>query len=83
VEQACDRLIVLGVGRVLLHDTVAEALAGHGISTSGGTDAVADFAAADGSRIWLLRGAGDRPATLDEVVLGYLASARAAPAIAA
>ena len=76
VEQSCDRLIVLGVGRVLLHDTVANALAGHAISTSDRTDAVADFAAPDGSRIWLVRGAGDRPATLDEVVLGYLASAR-------
>ena len=76
VEQSCDRLIVLGVGQVLLHDTVADALAGHAISTSDRTDAVADFAAPDGSRIWLVRGAGDRPATLDEVVLGYLASAR-------
>ena len=76
VEQSCDRLIVLGVGRVLLHDTVADALAGHAISTSDRTDAVADFAAPDGSRIWLVRGSGDRPATLDEVVLGYLASAR-------
>jgi ABC-2 type transport system ATP-binding protein len=83
VEQACDRLIVLGVGRVLLHDSVASALAGHAISTSAGTDAVAAFAAPDGSLIWLVRGAGDRPATLDEVVLGYLASARTAPAVAA
>ena len=76
VEQSCDRLIVLGVGRVLLHDTVADALAGHAISTSEQADAVADFAAPNGSRIWLVRGSGDRPATLDEVVLGYLASAR-------
>ena len=76
VEQSCDRLIVLGVGRVLLHDTVASAMAGHAISTTDRTDAVADFAAPDGSRIWLVRGVGDRRATLDEVVLGYLASAR-------
>lgn len=77
VEQACDRLIVLGVGRVLLHDTVASALAEHAISTSERTDAVAAFAAPDGSRIWLVRGRADRPATLEEVVLGYLASGRA------
>jgi ABC-2 type transport system ATP-binding protein len=83
VEQSCDRLIVLGVGQVLLHDTVADALAGHAISASARTDAVADFAAPDGSRIWLVRGSGDRPATLDEVVLGYLASARAPSAVAA
>lgn len=78
VEQACDRLIVLGVGRVLLHDTVANALAGHAISASEQTDAVAAFAAPDGSRIWLVRGSADRPATLEEVVLGYLASGRSA-----
>jgi hypothetical protein len=47
-------------------------------------DAVASFGAPDGSRLWLVRGAGDRPATLDEVVLGYLASSRtpAAPVAA-
>jgi len=76
VEQACDRLIVLGVGHVLLQDTVANALASHAISASERTDAVASFAAADGSRIWLVRGAGQRAATLEEVVLGYLASSR-------
>lgn len=76
VEQACDRLIVLGVGRVLLHDTVAAAMAAHAISATEHPDAVASFGAPDGSRIWLVRGTGDRPATLDEVVLGYLASGR-------
>ena len=70
------------MGRVLLHDTVANALAGHAISTSERTDAVAAFAAADGSLMWLVRGSGERSATLEEVVLGYLASSRT-PAIAA
>ncbi len=85
VEQACDRLIVLGVGRVLLHDTVADAMSAHSISYTEHPDAVASFGAPDGSRIWLVRGPGDRPATLDEVVLGYLASGRstATPAAAA
>jgi ABC-2 type transport system ATP-binding protein len=82
VEQACDRLIVLGVGHVLLHDTVADALAAHAISSGERPDAVASFGAPDGSRIWLVRGSGDRPATLDEVVLGYLASGRSARAAA-
>jgi ABC-2 type transport system ATP-binding protein len=77
VEQACDRLVVLGVGRVLLHDRVADAMEAHAISSTEHPDAVASFGAPDGSRIWLVRGNGDRPATLDEVVLGYLASARA------
>jgi ABC-2 type transport system ATP-binding protein len=76
IEQACDRLIVLGVGRVLLHDTVAAALAQHTIALTNRPDAVGSFAAADGSRISLVRGDGDRPATLEEVVLGYLASGR-------
>ena len=82
VEQACDRLIVLGVGRVLLQDTVADAIAAHAISSTEHPNAVASFGAPDGSRIWLVRGTGDRPATLDEVVLGYLASSRSAAAAA-
>ena len=85
VEQACDRLIVLGVGRVLLNDSVAGAMAAHAIAATELSGAVASFGAPDGSRIWLVRGDGDRPATLDEVVLGYLASGRspAHPAAAA
>ena len=85
VEQACDRLIVLGVGRILLHDSVASALAAHSISSTEHPDAVASFGAPDGSRIHLVHGTADRPATLEEVVLGYLASGRstAAPAAAA
>ena len=80
VEQACDRLIVLGVGHVLLHDTVAAAMAAHSVTTTERTDAIGSFAAADGSRIYLVRGDGDLPATLEEIVLGYLASGRSAAA---
>lgn len=83
VEQACDRLIVLGVGRVLLQDSVAGAMAAHAISATEHPGAVASFGAPDGSRIWLVRGEGDRPATLDEVVLGYLASGRSSAQSAA
>ena len=83
VEQSCDRLIVLGVGKVLLQDTVAGALEAHAISMTARADAVASFAAPDGSRISLVRGNADRPATLDEVVLGYLASGRPSSAAAA
>jgi ABC-2 type transport system ATP-binding protein len=77
VEQAFDNLIVLGVGRVLLHDTIPNALATHAISLTPRSDAVASFAEADGSMLALVRGGADRPATLEEVVLGYLASGRA------
>jgi ABC-2 type transport system ATP-binding protein len=93
VEQACDRLVVLGVGRVLLHDTVADALASHWITTDGaagtGGEAIATFAGPVGERLTLVRRAtgtgGDqlRLASLEEVVLGYLASGRPVPTQAA
>jgi len=67
---------------VLLHETVASALEAHSISSTEHPDAVGGFGAPDGSRMWLVRGVGDRPATLDEVVLGYLASGRSAAAAA-
>ena len=82
VEQACDRLIVLGVGRVLLHSTVAAVLAEHAVAVTERSDAIGSFAASDGSRIFVVRGYGDRPATLEEVVLGYLASGRSTAAVA-
>ena len=90
VEQACDRLVVLGVGRVLLHHTVADALAAHWIGVvtdvGEGVEAIATFAGPAGERLTLARtrGAGAiayglRRATLEEVVLGYLASGRGLP----
>lgn len=92
VEQACDRLIVLGVGRVLLHDTVTEALASHWIATDGAVGAgetIATFAGPVGERLTLVRRAPGstvddlRQASLEEVVLGYLASGRPLPSQAA
>ncbi len=83
VEQACDRLIVLGVGQVLLHETVAEALGRHGIAAGELAGAVATFRGPDGAPLSLVRGAGERPATLEELVLGYLASGRPGGASAA
>jgi ABC-2 type transport system ATP-binding protein len=95
VEQACDRLIVLGVGRVLLHDTVHEALASHWITTDGSAgagadgEAIATFAGPVGERLTLVRrttgtrGEDLRQASLEEVVLGYLASGRPLPSQAA
>jgi ABC-2 type transport system ATP-binding protein len=96
VEQACDRLIVLGVGRVLLHATVADALASHRIARDGdepasGATVVATFAGPAGERLTLFRlgepqqagATPDHPTTLEEVVLGYLASSRAHPGQAA
>ena len=93
VEQACDRLVVLGVGRILLHDTVAQALATHRMSTDGAApptgETVGSFGGPAGERLTLVRTATPtgttttRPASLEEVVLGYLASGRTSPSGAA
>jgi ABC-2 type transport system ATP-binding protein len=82
VEQACDRLIVLGVGRVLLQSSVAEALATHRVAASDQAtgEVIATFAGPAGERIALQREGEGRLATLEEIVLGYLASARPSPA---
>jgi ABC-2 type transport system ATP-binding protein len=94
VEQACDRLVVLGVGRILLHDTVAAALATHWLATDGvrapDGEAIGSFGGPSGERLTLLRHSAtseaapdSRPASLEEVVLGYLASGRGSPGEAA
>jgi ABC-2 type transport system ATP-binding protein len=90
IEQACDHLVVLGGGRKLLDAPIADAIAVHGIvlgDLAGTPGAVGSFIEADGTRITLVAsaaavpdlwkaGTGIRPATLEEVVLGYLASVR-------
>lgn len=93
VEQACDRLVVLGVGRVLLHETVPNALASHWLATDGeavaGGQFIGSFGGPGGERLTLVRqesglaGSSLRPASLEEVVLGYLASSRTMPGEAA
>jgi hypothetical protein len=73
---------VLGVGRVLLHESVAAALGSHWIGTDAAAapGSVATFAGPAGERLTLVRSdsaaEGLRQATLEEVVLGYLASGR-------
>jgi len=92
IEQACDRLIVLGKGHTLLDLTVAEALAHHRIAEAAelpaavGADIVGRFPAPDGTPLVLVRTAAiaavgtvppvGRPATLEEVVIGHLAGGR-------
>jgi hypothetical protein len=81
------------VGRILLHETVADALATHWMATDGAASAggtqIGSFGGPGGERLTLLRsespsaGADLRPASLEEVVLGYLASGRALPGEAA
>jgi ABC-2 type transport system ATP-binding protein len=82
IEQACDRLLVLAAGRALLDLPIAGAIAEHRVLPAGtergpGT-VVGTFPGPDGERLDLVAGdpAGGRAATLEEVVLGHLASAR-------
>ena len=87
IEQACDRLLVLGGGRVLLDVSIAEARAGHRVIDPGVVDEgaltepiVGQFPDPDGRPLVLVAGPGEtgRPATLEEIVLGHLAAGRAA-----
>jgi ABC-2 type transport system ATP-binding protein len=89
VEQACDRIVVLGGGRKILDESIAQALAAHRVvdgdpSAPPGATRVAAFPDPLGQTMTLWRvgeaGAaeppGFRPATLEELVLGRLASSR-------
>jgi ABC-2 type transport system ATP-binding protein len=80
VEQACDRLVVLAGGRLLLNVAVAAAREEH--RTVAAAD-VADrqvigrFGGLAGQPLALVRDASiGTPATLEEIVFGYLAAAR-------
>jgi ABC-2 type transport system ATP-binding protein len=88
IEQACDRLLVLGGGRKLLDVSIAEARATHrvvgagvAIESEGGDVLVGRFPGPLGEPQALVAGAGSggRPATLEEIVLGHLAAGRVRP----
>jgi ABC-2 type transport system ATP-binding protein len=79
VEQACDRLVVLADGRLVLAESVADARARYRIVPAealGGQEPIGRFAEPDGSPIALVEGGDGRAATLEEVVLGHLAAKR-------
>jgi ABC-2 type transport system ATP-binding protein len=81
IEQACDRLLVLGGGRTLLDVSIAEARAAHRVVDDGRIDGgrlVGRFPDPEGRLVALVEGAAGpgRPATLEEVVLGHLAAGR-------
>jgi ABC-2 type transport system ATP-binding protein len=93
IEQACDRLIVLGKGHTLLDVSIAEALAHHRVvdGSSGPVIAaermVGSFPSPGGEPMTLVKvrpaelvsadgGAFERPATLEEVVIGHMAAGR-------
>ena len=82
IEQACDRLLVLGGGRKLLDTSMEEARAVHRVADGDGpveaSRLVGRFPDQGGTLLALVRDAAGpgRPATLEEVVLGHLASSR-------
>ena len=89
IEQACDRLLVLGGGRKLLDLSIAESLAAHRVveTPRPADDVVGSFMDVDGGTVSLVRppprsAPAGRPATLEEVVLGHLAAGRAPPLVA-
>ena len=78
VEQACDRIVVLAAGRVVLDGSVAAAKAEHrtvSANDTTGLEVVGRFGGPAGEPLALVLGAGGE-ASLEEIVLGYLASAR-------
>jgi ABC-2 type transport system ATP-binding protein len=73
----CDRLVVLGVGRVLYEAPIVDALSAHTVTDElDGPGLVAAFPGGDGRLHGLRRDSPGRPATLEEVALGYLAAGR-------
>jgi ABC-2 type transport system ATP-binding protein len=81
IEDVADHVLVLGHGELLFFDEVSRSLAGHRI-VEGNTldhDVVGRFPGRRGATFSLVRAADGvgRTPTLEEVVLGYLASGRA------
>ncbi|CAN5476173.1 hypothetical protein BH20CHL6_BH20CHL6_01370 [soil metagenome] len=85
IGDVCERLIVLAGGRIQLNDTIGQVTRDHVITEGSVADsgAVGSFVGLDGNRLALWHGtpAGQqdglvRPATLEEVVMGYLTRGR-------
>jgi ABC-2 type transport system ATP-binding protein len=88
IEQACDRIVVLGAGHKILDESIAAALAAHRVADGdpagpAGATRVAAFPGPLGELMTLWRlddgravPPGFRQATLEELVLGRLASSR-------
>lgn len=81
VEQVCDRLVVLATGRVVLDGSIEDAKRTYRVVRGLGDDGhetIGSFASADGLPLTLIRAEDrGRAATLEEIVLGHLASVRA------
>ena len=80
VEHACDWLVVLAEGRLVLHAAIAaakERFQTLPAAQAGTRPVIGTFAGTAGELLDLVEGGSDgRPASLDEIVLGHLAAAR-------
>lgn len=79
VELVCDRLVVLGHGRVLLESSITEAKAGFRAMADGPSidGVIGRFIGRAGDALALVPAtSGGRPATVEEIVLGHLAHGR-------
>lgn len=81
LEGVCDELIVLAPAAVMFHGSLEAARTGHAIVPAtdevAPDDLVASFTGLTGRRVSLVRRPGTGDASLDDVVLGYLAAANA------
>jgi len=81
LESVCDEVIVLAPAAVMFHGSLEAARTGHAIVPAAEEvaldDLVASFTGLTGRRVSLVRRPGTGDASLDDVVLGYLAAANA------
>jgi ABC-2 type transport system ATP-binding protein len=81
LEGVCDELVVMAPAAVMFHGSLETARTGHAIVPAtdeiAPDDLVASFTGLTGRRVSLVRRPGTGDASLDDVVLGYLAAASA------
>jgi ABC-2 type transport system ATP-binding protein len=86
LEGVSDALVVLAPAAVMFHGTIEDARTGHSIVPATDDirpdDLVATYTGLTGRRMSLVRRPGTGDASLDDVVLGYLAAANAARSVA-
>lgn len=87
VEQACDRVVVLAAGKLVLEGAIAEMkerFRTMPLADLNGRPTIGTFSGPSGGQLALVAGGEiGSPASLEEVVLGHLASARDAQVVAA
>ena len=86
LEGVCDELVVMAPAAVMFHGSLEAARTGHAVVPAtdefAPDDLVASFTGLTGRRMSLVRRPGTGDASLDDVVLGYLAAANATRGVA-